>query len=747
MAYITGSVIDGLGTLPFSLSAGTQLTMSIQNTLVGASYYGLETFLNQDGFYTSATPKNLLGSFVLGPGITDIVYDNYKMVAVVQPGGGSLVYTPAINIGASTLATKGTGANLGKGDFATLLTNGFSTRVTRDGGIVEDPGAITNTVASQSVLQYASYLMIPSGYKEDTLFSQLSTNDYGDLTWTRASDAWRTNSSGLVQRMPWNLLQYSQDFSSSAWGKTGQGSGVAPITTLNQGIAPNQTNTANRVQFNCVGTTNNDRSYLRQQYTSAAVGNIYIMSFYIKAFSQSEVGKQLRCIVENGGVPSTIITIPNDWQLITLVGTGGASSSAVNFLLETRGGNTINTTADVLLWGAQLVEGTQPLDYFPTTDRLNVPRLDYTYGTDPAALLEPQRTNSLRNSTMVGAVPGNPGTSPTFWVTDGVDRVVRTGSENGLNYIDLLLSGSGTTTADINIRFESSTQIVASNGQTWTSTFYARVISGSIGSSGKMVSSIDELTNVGVRVNVVTSSIAVSTSSLDRFTFTKTLNGGASTARIRSSIDYYTDSTPYNFVLRLAAPQLESGSYATTFIPTTTAAATRVVDSFSRNNIFTNGLITSSGGTWFVELRNNVAYIRDSAGFFGIVTSSTSSADGFVIKTLGGGTAQRLFIGKRVADFESLLYTTTTDTVKIAIKWNGSTAGVFVNGTKQVSATSFTVTNLEFLSGAGTDVPKFTQQMALFNEPISNVDAGVLTGASYFTSFAKMAQADNYTIA
>jgi hypothetical protein len=205
MAYITGSVTDSLGTLPFSLLAGTQLTMSIQNALVGASYYGLETFPNQNGLYTPATPKNLSGSFILGPGIVDIVYDDYKMVAIVRPGGGTLTYTPAVNISASTLATRGTGANLGRGDFATLLANGFSTRVTRDGGIIEDSDAIINAINSQPILQNASYLLVPSGYKAGTLYSELSTNDYSDLTWVRASSGSRLNSLGNTENMGFNI--------------------------------------------------------------------------------------------------------------------------------------------------------------------------------------------------------------------------------------------------------------------------------------------------------------------------------------------------------------------------------------------------------------------------------------------------------------------------------------------------------------------------------------------------------------
>lgn len=58
--------------------------------------------------------------------------------------------------------------------------------------------------------------------------------------------------------------------------------------------------------------------------------------------------------------------------------------------------------------------------------------------------------------------------------------------------------------------------------------------------------------------------------------------------------------------------QLEAGAYSTSFIPTTTASVTRNADSITRNNIYTNGLITAAGGTWFVELRNNVPLLADS---------------------------------------------------------------------------------------------------------------------------------------
>ena len=82
---------------------------------------------------------------------------------------------------------------------------------------------------------------------------------------------------------------------------------------------------------------------------------------------------------------------------------------------------------------------------------------------------------------------------------------------------------------------------------------------------------------------------------------------------------------------------------------------------------------------------------------------------------------------KRIAGTGTELYLTLTDTVKIAMKWNGTTADIFVNGTKQVSATAFTTTNMEFLVGLSADAPKFIQQMALYPTPLTDTQCQTLT--------------------
>ena len=70
-----------------------------------------------------------------------------------------------------------------------------------------------------SILKQASLLMIPSGYKEEKLYSINPVDGSGDLSFARSSVGTRVNSDGFIETVPLNLLTYSELFFNTSWSK------------------------------------------------------------------------------------------------------------------------------------------------------------------------------------------------------------------------------------------------------------------------------------------------------------------------------------------------------------------------------------------------------------------------------------------------------------------------------------------------------------------------------------------------
>jgi hypothetical protein len=443
----------------------------------------------------------------------------------------------------------GIGVGIGRNRFAQGIFNAYNLRVVADGGITE-AGQCVNAVTG--LLLTSSLLIIPSGYKSGKAYAEIPTNGNGDLTWTRASTAVRTNSSGLLESM---------------------GSGV--------------------------------------------------------------------------------------------------------------------------------------------------PRLSYMYGSCPALLLEPQRTNlALYSAQFDDASWTKADTSVTANTTTSPD---------GTTNADSLIENTATALHQIS-------QGTAAAGGVYTATIYAKP-------NGRnwVFINIAAAANYGAWFDVQNGTVGTIQSNITSATITSvgngwyrcSLTGNTIALNPRISFTMATSNASFAYTgngtsgLFIYGAQLELGAYPTTYIPTTTASATRVADSFSRNNIYTNGLITSSGGTWFVELRGNLSLTRDAFGA-GLYISDTTNISSNNINIRNGGTS-RLAINKVIAGVSTALYLTTTDTTKLAIKWNGTSADIFANGTKVISATAFTPTAMQFLSCDATDVPKFIQAMALYPSPLSDTDCTIIT--------------------
>ncbi len=508
-----------------------------------------------------------------------------------------------------------------------------------------------------------------------------------EMSVTRATTATRVNAAGLVELVPYNLLEYSEQFENSYWVKD---SGVS--INSNASIAPNGTNTADRLNLSTGGAV----------YRSGLVlgTGSFTLSVWLKG-EGSNIGKQVLLEFTNG---NSTVTLTGDWQRFTTVGSN-ASFAAIKR-------NTVGQADSVLAWGIQLVEGTQALNYLPTTDRLDIARVDYSLG-QANLLLEPQRTNLAVNSVWSGG-----GVSPTSW--------------------NLNAGSTGTTTPTTSIktslatayRFQVNNQrryliqpTPITSGVTYSFSIYVESVVDSM-----QIQNMLNCFAIGSQV-FTRNGVTISPADEVQAGFRYTLTGiASSTATVEFRVGGGVGGADIADVT-LSMPQIEVGSFPTSFIPSTSTSVTRNADVISRSNIFTNGYITSAGGTWFVEFRNNAEYIKDSGdrGLF-LDTSSTGNTNGFqFVHRNTVGITQRILINKRISGSDTIIYQSSVPLIKIAIKWNGATADVFANGTKVVNATAFTTTAMEFLNFITDGVPFNIKSMSLYPTPLSDTELINLT--------------------
>ena len=216
----------------------------------------------------------------------------------------------------------------------------------------------------------------------------------------------------------------------------------------------------------------------------------------------------------------------------------------------------------------------------------DVPNFNYSFNTPGLSLgllVQPARTNSIRNNTMAGAAAGTPGTLPTNWAMSGAGltlSVVSSGTLAGINYVDLRWSGTTGGTVG-SAAFESNTQIAAASGQQWSQSVYLGIIAGSFANvSSIFLNSISRTSVGGFVANHTTGNLSSSLSStIVRITNSLTLTGGGTVAVVVPAVQMgWTSGVAVDFTLRIGLPEMELGSFATTPIATGTAAVTRNAD-------------------------------------------------------------------------------------------------------------------------------------------------------------------------
>lgn len=519
-----------------------------------------------------------------------------------------------------------------------------------------------------SLLDNASLLLTPNAYKEGKLYSVIPSNGNGDFTATRATTATRVNSAGLVDLVPYNLVQYSEQFENAAWSK------FNTTISANATTAPDGTLTADKLIPNTtLGIHNAAQAFTLQNVTYTA--SVYAkkegysalrINFISSGSTFVSVNLDTGVIASAGGsiyLSSSITNVGNGWHRITMTFTAPVGANSLSFINENPVG-TINFAGDgtsgIYIWGAQLVEGTSARDYLRTETRLNIPRIDYSLGSCPSILVEPQRTNLVTWSEDYSST----------WGSNFASITKNLISPSGLTNASTIVNSTGPSKSIFKA-------ISVVSGNTYTFSVYVKKISGAF------------TTSTGFRLTSWGSAVASQT-------YTD-LGTTLTTDWIRYSHSFTATSTATVYVqiisnevhtFGLWGAQLEAGAYATSYIPSTSASVTRNLDSISKTGI--SSLLNPSQGTLFVEA-STLQGTEEKA----IQLSNGSDLNVVMLHYYGGNEVRCTVVGGG-STYLRIVSINVNNVKKMAVSWKSTGVFLYINGVEY---------SVPLTAGSGGGVP------------------------------------------
>ena len=399
-----------------------------------------------------------------------------------------------------------------------------------------------------------------------------------DFDFDRNSTGTRVNEDYLIEDVPYNLLRYSENqLGGGVWGTTG-------ATTVTASNIANPTGATENVYLisGLTGSGGNDIRQFPADFNSAN----QTLTFSVWLKGSGNIRQQMSNGV-NQGVGQEI-TLTSHWVRHILTVTFNSTNSGSQFHANLDDAVSGTSATQFYMWGAQLVKGDQPKDYLKTTDRLDIPRIDYTNG-EPSILLEPQRQNLYTYSSAFTnitdfalTVTDNSTTSPEN-LTNATSLVPSTA--NTTHYLTFPNTSTGTVTFSVYAK---------SNGYNF---IFLHLFDGSNGRAWFNL----ETGKVGTKDSSVTSQMAAMPNGWYRCSVTRVLSGSLTQADIAVSnadntATFAGDSTSGVFVY---GAQLEVGSYATSLIHTSGSAVTRSAD--AANNAGNSDLFNDSEGVLYIE--------------------------------------------------------------------------------------------------------------------------------------------------
>ena len=589
-----------------------------------------------------------------------------------------------------------------------------------------------------SLYDKSSLVMIPSGKKDGTVFSQKPVDGSGDFTFSRGSNlaATRVGPTGLIEKGRENLLKYSNQFD-TGWNKQNIVVSTNSVQNpFNTGTTFTMTEQVGTTQYRIYSTT----------LHSTTSGTMYTHSVYVKRLSGT---RDFAIIDVSGGArvyfnmttisvgseavgKGKIEDVGNGWYRLSVYGV--ATGSSALYLAMTNGTATGSETytsdgsGSFALYAAQLEIGLAATDYIEsgaTTGKAGLledePRFDYSGGaTCGSLILEPSRTNLVKYSEYYDV---------QSWTKTRIDLTTNaTTSPEGVLNASLIVPF--TQYGDHLLRDDNNFTSLTI-GQKYTLSAFAK-------QAGYRYYRL-YTTNANTRTTFDLSTGTMVDNTGDDFSITDMGNGWyrlthtftatATSEKFRTKIldnnladNYIGDGTSGIYVF---GHQFEQGTYPTSYIPNHSGGSvTRGAE--GRNYTGFSSLIGQTEGTLFLDIDS----AENNTEIFSLNRSTANSI--FLTASLG---LYRAFIYADGANISSFTSINTSDRIKIAIAYQSNNFAIYANGlqvytnntqtwTPNVAIDLINFNNGGYVTSKG--VARYNQMM-LFKERLSNADLETLT--------------------
>jgi uncharacterized protein (TIGR02145 family) len=551
----------------------------------------------------------------------------------------------------------------------------------------------------------------------------------GKPTFTRATTATGTDFEGLIKtvksgearfegaRRVENLAPHSEDFSNATWYKVYQAPAVLPVVTTNAGLAPDGTNTADRVVIDYVSSGGFSRVY---QQLSTSVNGAYVYSIWLKTYDESTKNIAMRLSDSNGTVTSSVISVSGTWKRfsVLLTNTNAITYLRNDFLVWSSLGT--SQSADLLAWGAQVENVTgqsnqNPSEYVSTNVKTSAPyhganvdgvKYFTTYNGNTVAsnvvteatgaaipdatlhgyVAEGARTNLLTNSKdLIGytvngtTLATNQAVSPMGDVT--MAKITETATNNvHYFYKNLTTTDGGIITGSVYVKKGTRRYVGLQLGVNNNSIrqgilfdldtgLFVRVLT-PIGSPANLSYGIQSLPNGVFRIYVSMTSGGAGTDYIIPF-----LSGSSNPTDTPYSAPFYTgDVNNYGYFW---GAQLEQASFASSYIPTTTTSVTRNVDVLTYP---TAGNVDGTKGTAYAEAVTYRTSTVDSSAIIISARNYSVPVGGVPMYIDNNPNALTLYDGGTERNFGAVVIPFTQK--KFATNWSGAVANGYISGVK-----------------------------------------------------------------